>query len=864
VRRSRTLAVLALAASAASAQEKEIASRALGFGAFDVRGGTSALDSGRVASEAFEWTRSYVGFRAPEDWRTYTALVVRIENKGPRALSIRVEARDAESRDYWSRANLSFTVGPGENELRIPAALFAGEAQRPGRPLDRARMRSVIFAREAADDGLLLRFTDLRLVKEAGARDAGVHAWDFGPAGSALFAGFEAVTPDTRYATARGFGLVDAQLWQPYPDACRVRGPDSLSEDCVMIAKGGFRADLPRGRYKVSLGIDHPGPFWGEYPSFRRRVVRAQGKVVVDERDTPTAALARYFRSQELPPPRDDRELYDLYVATRQSEKVFEVQVGEGGLRLEFENEGCPIEPCFGLAVTHVIAARADDAKALDYLRSVSERRRREFATLTRLEIEAPTKTSTPFSVEGLERGKITQLAFSNENPVSELRLLSHVDLKKLRLEAGGWKGPGAGPKPRAGWAEPWLVRLSSDSTRVGMREKHVYWRAEGETRAGKPRTLLVEWVFPKGAKAGLYSGSLKILAGDRVLSEIPVELRLSARRLPEMDLPWGPFGHTVVEKWRTDLEDTPRARELERASLAKLRAAGLTQYSFSPRVVLDGAGEGLKVDAPEISAAMKTARAAGFLALVGYGQVFRDRDACSAELAPETWKQLFDSLETQSKRENWLPLTLVLCDEPEGEGLTALAKRRRAWPAQKGDERVKWSVTTHIEAAASAAHVDLARSSVEPFLADFEIGRLPPAWTYYNDLNRWSFGLRSFALRKHGLKGRIAWTWNQDAVDPFNPLDGREDDFHWCTGTREGELLCTLEWERAVVAGTGDYRRALLLSRLAAAEASRPAAAAARAFLVELEAKAGKKYAGVEEVSGLSRRLDALLSLFE
>ncbi|MGA2254187.1 MAG: hypothetical protein ABSG53_05950, partial [Thermoguttaceae bacterium] len=79
--------------------------------------------------------------------------------------------------------------------------------------------------------------------------------------------------------------------------------------------------------------------------------------------------------------------------------------------------------------------------------------------------------------------------------------------------------------------------------------------------------------------------------------------------------------------------------------------------------------------------------------------------------------------------------------------------------------------------------------------------------------------------------KFRINWHWNAAAGDPYYALDCREDDYSWCSGSPDGQLIPSVYFER-LREGLGDYRRLITLARLANEKAGTPDAAAAQALL--------------------------------
>ena len=84
-------------------------------------------------------------------------------------------------------------------------------------------------------------------------------------------------------------------------------------------------------------------------------------------------------------------------------------------------------------------------------------------------------------------------------------------------------------------------------------------------------------------------------------------------------------------------------------------------------------------------------------------------------------------------------------------------------------------------------------------------------------------------AAKQFGMKFRICWHWNAAAGDPYYALDCREDDYSWCSGSPDGQLIPVDLLRASSAQGLDDYRRLITLARLAKEKAGTPAAAAAR-----------------------------------
>ena len=71
-------------------------------------------------------------------------------------------------------------------------------------------------------------------------------------------------------------------------------------------------------------------------------------------------------------------------------------------------------------------------------------------------------------------------------------------------------------------------------------------------------------------------------------------------------------------------------------------------------------------------------------------------------------------------------------------------------------------------------------------------------------------------AVKQFDMKFRVSWHWNVVAGDPYYALDCREDDYAWCNANADGELIPSVQFERAMRGGLVDYRCMLTLARLA------------------------------------------------
>jgi hypothetical protein len=162
------------------------------------------------------------------DFSGYDQILFDVYNPGSKAVPLLVEIRDVESKGYWGRVNYNTMAPPGESTVFLPTQLYVGEKSRPGRSLleDQVTFFSIGVGNKGPVyiDNFRLKRLDLDrfLFKE-------LLAFDFGPSGSPLMAGFLPVNKGVNYAEGRGYGFLGAQLWRSH----NVLQPDPLLQDFV-------------------------------------------------------------------------------------------------------------------------------------------------------------------------------------------------------------------------------------------------------------------------------------------------------------------------------------------------------------------------------------------------------------------------------------------------------------------------------------------------------------------------------------------------------------------------------------------------------------------------------------------------------
>ena len=140
--------------------------------------------------------------------------------------------------------------------------------------------------------------------------------------------GFTPLTPATLYSKGRGYGLKDARIWRAF-DALQ---PDPLYQDFICIESGGLAVDVPNGKYRVFVNIDNPSGFWGEYQSYRKRAILAEGRPVVTRHHGLRRLQARSTSASGTSRTCPADNTFDKYQKPYFSEKQFDVDVTDGQL----------------------------------------------------------------------------------------------------------------------------------------------------------------------------------------------------------------------------------------------------------------------------------------------------------------------------------------------------------------------------------------------------------------------------------------------------------------------------------------------------------------------------------------------------
>jgi hypothetical protein len=829
-------------------------------------GGTVVGEHATDGAKALRIDRSYVGMDGPMDWTGYDYLKADLYTDARDPLQLYVEIRDASTKDYWTRVNYTTVVPPGASTLIVPVKqMYVGEKSRPGRMLILNAVTRLVFSIDDKPPAPL--FVDhVRLERDDSAEKVqfdGLFAFDFGTGSSPVMEGFTPITPATLYSKGRGYGLKDARIWRAF-DALQ---PDPLYQDFICIESGGMAVDVPNGRYRVFLNMDSPSGFWGEYQAYAKRAVLAQGREVVAEAMDFEAFRKKYFRfwdSEDLPSENTFDKVQKVYFG----EKRFEVEVTDGRLAIEFQGENWA---CSVSAVVLYPAAKAAEGER--FLKFVEDRRRFHFDNYFKRVLHRP--SGDPLAPADADRARgyvlfardIMQDVYYNDTPKREevcaslsadafageyepvaIGLVPLQDLGTVAVTVGDLQGP-AGTIPAAavdvGFVSYRVSRVTMEGSVYTIAPRLVMPLNAAACPQGLARRFWLTVRTPADAKPGLYKGTIAVRPEKGRPAEIPLEFTVRAGTLDPLDVPAGPWSHTIGLPW-----PGAEARAWEDAiaakCLRKLREYGFTTFSGLPVLTYRGFKDGKPViDFDAGDAQMKRAREAGFTMpvvtycpFIGLNLYYQDTAAMNAaglKDYSEFVKAVFTEVQRHADAAGWLPVYWNLGDEPIGDDLKRSAENaeayRKAFP--KGPPCFT-AASSYAGKDPNDPHFRLGKAL---HVADWNdhsedsiglLHRMGSDWAFYNGGNRWTYGTYLYkAAKQFDMKFRLSWHWNASAGDPYYALDCREDDYAWCNATPDGRLVPSIHFEQ-LREGLDDYRLLLTLARLAKEKAGAPAAKAA------------------------------------
>jgi len=831
-------------------------------------GGKVVKEHATHGASAFRIDKGYVVMDGSFDWTGYDYIKADFFTEAKSPLPIYVEIHDSATRDYWTRVNYTTVIPPGASTLIIPTALYVGEKSRPGRPLILSSIKRFVISIGNEPEAPL--FVDhIRLEKDTEAEKTlfvGLWAFDLGTATSPLMEGFTRLTADKTYTKARGYGFKDVRVWRAM-DALQ---PDPLYQDFICIESGGLAIDVPNGKYHVFVNMDSPSGFWGEYQRYRERSLIVEGKEFKDRMDF-ESFKRKYYRFWDTEDfPMDDT--FDKYQRQYFSEKAVETEVKDGQLNIDFKgaNWACSVS-----AIVVYPSKKKDQGKK--FLEFMQSRRKFHFDNYFKRILHTPTGDSSIINDSHKKQGYVLfsrdymRDVYYDDKPekgelvsrveafasIGEIEPLTFAvcalkNLGKVKVSVSDLKSSSDLIPKNAisvGYVTNRLFRVTNEGSIYTIKPRYIIPKDTAEVSDGFTRWFWLTVKIPDGVKGGIYKGEILVTPEKAEVTRIPIEFRVFATPLDPLNIPAGPWGHTIHLPWFDEPSTITWNEEVILKSLTKIKEYGLTTCSGLPIIHYKGFKNGKPIiDFSIADRQMERLKKAGFtMPVVTYCPFYGLRTYYKDETAmkkagfndySEFIRTLFNAVQKHAEESKWLPVYWNIGDEPIGVNLRRSIENaeayREAFPKGPPYFTAATSLrTTDGEHFRLAKALHVANLNVHTDDSVRSLKKEGGEWAFYNNGSRWTYGIYMYkAVKEFDMKFRLAWHWNVVAGDPYYPLDCREDDYCWCNSSPEGDLIPSLNFEREIREGTDDYRYLQTLSRLTKEKPANPAAKEAEALI--------------------------------
>lgn len=796
------------------------------------------------------------GSGLPANWTGYDWLEIDVENASGAPQMLTVEIRDDKTKDYWSRVNWNASVPPGRSTVYVPLQAFVGEKSviNERRRLDLNRITRLVLNTEDVASDLVIG--SVRLVTEQPFKSdfPELIRLDVGPLAGPVMAGFTALPPSIRYRPERGYGLsADAKIGRVEDR----RHPDDLLRDWISFHSGGLDIDLPNDVYRVWMMVEDPG-YWDYYPSFYRRLVWAEGKVVLDERRSQQDFLTRYFRhANDEDLPKDD--IWRRYIPVRYKPLEFDVKVTDGQLNLRFESgqdpHAVPLSALIIYPKSKAAQGEAYLAELWDRLKQGFERENHHVQPSLPLHEKPPANSfngavsifqrpihldvnSTDWPNKSELVSQLTTTIARDERSVLMLGLYAHTD---VALTSATLELPGLEQTPLV--VRYKIARLNLEGTAYGSvpRVLDPLWFNAATPLplvAGQSRSIWFDLHAPPNAKPGRREGKLRLRLQNGLTHVVPVTVDIAPWQLPPADIPVGYLGiaptypstaHREIAVRRvTEMSDVLRL--LQRHGFTTL-TGGLGGPKFegyqTGRVRMDYARSDRTMEA--ILSVGRPKEVNTYLGLELEGLPLDSKHDTMGEHKKPYARVLADilgSIREHADLKGWPPLEHSIGDEPQGEDIARVAEIGRL--VRESPSKVRTSVFSSLQnpgkdaSARLAGSVDRIYLNVHSEEAIRYIKDRGSDCALYNQTGRYRRGIYLLKLKALGCRGHLRFALSSVHADPWYDLDGREADYSAVFTHPDGNLRLSVDFLRYRQAVT-DYRYLQKLEMLIAAESAGP-----------------------------------------
>lgn len=656
-----------------------------------------------------------------------------------RILVIRIDDRKKPS--YAQRVNIERTLPAGDFNIQLS---LAGLHTPTGRRLNREQLHQIIaFSGDGSDAVHIESMT----IHSPRALPDEVFAWDLGPADSALWPGFTALTPDSNFIHGR-------RLIKAIDRSSRKQASEALTCDGIRGIKT-LRLPLPNGRWSITLWIRDPGE-WEHLPHPLIRHIEADGHEIWSQQFTSEDWIKQVYLAGRAREATAEDDAWTLFGKRTEGLVSFMADVSDNELNLTFSGE----QPDAGF----VAAILAEPGEEYYYRNSIEKQRATWWRNNWRVE-DWPEPTTSETSLQALQQ-KVTAAAGTNaylrfdmmlkKASVTPMVYLSAPTLADIQL------------KTQLRWGQ-WLLKRSGISATSLLPSNH-YLRGGTVPKQGDsklPRRLHITVTVPEGTPAGRYQGRLSVSEGADIHHQ-QIVIDVPEVTLPPLDRPIGVYLERPVHFNWFDKEREKSAQALQ-CDIEFLRSLGMT--GIAPPLTTPVSEQ----DTQRFIEEIRRVSASGFLSpIFAYSPFKRLENALGIEAALARIHMIDKTLAMQG-----LPLPVwATADEPSNP-----------WQKYPVDTIRRYAGSI---APASQFGGQLNNPHDENLIDSFNIILINHGYGIdenrissikKNDISPWLYNMPNlraaagFYLWRIGADGYLQWHARMPTADPFDLTDGREDD---------------------------------------------------------------------------------------
>ena len=785
---------------------------------------------------------SFKNAAALAGWDKYDLLSVDVFNPGDKPVDLSLRIDDDQTRlggedEYTTWYNGGWKALPGANTFELELARMRTPSKRF---LNRAALKGFIAfvpsggrADRATPVVLYLDNVVLKKIPQAKLPD-GMLAFDFGTDTSRCWPGFTRVTKSGAWSEAAGHGFTESGTREDRDNG----GPDDIGRDNVKTPYSGgpmvFSVKVAPGKYRVWTVVGDSGSY-----SFPRKPfsVNAGGKDVFTFKPKSEDYLQNLnYLERDY---RRGASLWDLYMADRFSDVVFDVECA--GSRLDVTFEPGNATPLCALAVWP-----ADRQEASAFIEKVNAERRKQFNDAHREvrpvklpEPPAPTAEEqargfilaqryymeeiTPYFVPaaGDRFERLAIAAAPDEREPVAFVVYPMRDQAGLTVSVSDLAGPaGKIPSSRVK-VERTVYRHAISGTAVVVKPGHLAPRSNVDLEQGVARQFWLTVHVPDEAAAGKYTGTVTVSCGDRK-AEFPLEVAVRPFKLEKPDVTYAHVygapqdANRIAMDLRCLVEHGFNSATPNIPGSPAERIGGKLKVDFAlADMLMDKMREaGMTGPVPLFNMSIQGDTAHHSYPHINFTSAFGYKVTDQAYLDDLT--ELTRLILERAKERNWLPVIMYPSTEISNDSELGPAFNRKLIQAiRKAGSVVCVSSVNRPRDVESVKDLEVIMYNGGVPINETTIKAAHDAgcklWFQNIGATRYNDGL--FLIRA-GAVGRRQWVLSWYAADPYSDFDsdGYPDSTCLMFPSPEGTLpTVNLEWMRE---GVDDYRYFLTLKR--------------------------------------------------